>query len=274
MCLIIIAHRMSAEYPLVLAANRDEFFDRPTHQAHMWPNGAMIAGRDLQAGGIWLGVGLDGRFAAVTNVREPDRGGASPRSRGELPLDFLAGRQQPAEYLAQRSGRFDEYAGFNLVAGDADSVFYASNRAPGIHEVGSEIIGLSNGPAGSKWPKILRGKEKIGALIAERKDLDSDMLVGQMHDQQLADKSQLPETGIPDKQESQLSSMFIPAQPGGYGTRCISVFIRRGNGLCRFSEQNFNSNGEVTERNFFNFFLAKQAASMAPDGQGAIPLTG
>ena len=257
MCLIVIAHRMSPEYPLVLAANRDEFFDRPTHQAHMWPNGSMIAGRDLLAGGTWLGVGLDGRFAAVTNVREPGGNGAGSRSRGELPLDYLSGDLPPAEYLAQRVDRFDEYAGFNLLVGDLDSVYCASNRARGIHEAGPGIFGLSNGPPGSGWPKVSRGKEKMAALFAREAVMNSDALIEQMHDRHMADNAELPDTGISDEQESRLSSMFIPAQPGGYGTRCISVFIRQGDGLCRFSEQNYNAEGKVTERHFFNFSLAR-----------------
>ena len=257
MCLIVIAHRMSPEYPLVLAANRDEFFDRPTRQAHMWPNGTMIAGRDLLSGGAWLGVGLDGRFAAVTNVREPGREGAGPRSRGELPVDYLCGDLSPAEYLAQRAGRFDDYAGFNLLVGDLDSVYYASNRAPGIHEVGAGIIGLSNGLPDSEWPKVVLGKEKMAELFARNVALDCDSLIERMSDRNKASDAELPDTGIPDEQESRLSSMFIPAQPGGYGTRCISVFIRQGDGLCRFSEQNYNSEGKVTERHFFNFPLAR-----------------
>ncbi|MYA67244.1 MAG: NRDE family protein [Gammaproteobacteria bacterium] len=272
MCLIVIAHRMSPEYPLVLAANRDEFFDRPTRQAHMWPNGSIIAGRDLSAGGTWLGVGLDGRFAALTNVREPGDDGAGSRSRGELPLDYLSGELPPAEYLAEKASRFDEYAGFNLIVGNTDSLCYASNRAPGIHEVGQEIIGLSNGPPGSEWPKVTRGSEKMSALLAREATINADQLVEQMHDQNLAGVAELPDTGIPDEQESRLSSMFIPAQPGGYGTRCISVFIRQDDGLCRFSEQNYNAEGEVTERHFFNFSLARQSAAEAAPGQDAIQL--
>ncbi len=256
MCLIIVAHRMSEEYPLVVAANRDEFFDRPTRQARMWPDGAIIAGRDLLAGGVWLGAGLDGRFAAVTNIREPGRTGASPRSRGELPLDYLAGELPPAEYLERSSGRFDEYAGFNLLAGDLDSLYCASNRAPGIRRVDSAIIGLSNGPPDSEWPKVARGKQKMADLFARDAVLDCDLLVAQMHDRNTADAADLPDTGIPREQESRLSSMFVPVQPGGYGTRCISAFIRRGDGLCRFSEQNFNAAGEVADRRFFSFSLA------------------
>ncbi len=240
----------------------------------MWKNGAIIAGRDLLAGGTWLGADLDGRFAAVTNVREPGGNGAGLRTRGELPLDFLTGDLPPAEYLKERSGSFDEYAGFNLLVGDLDTVYYASNRAPGIHEVDSEIIGLSNGPPGSEWPKVVLGKQKMADLLAGDAAMNSDVLVEQMHDQGKADDIDLPDTGIPGEQESRLSSMFIPAQPGGYGTRCISVLIRQSDGLCRFSEQNFNAEGKVTERQIFNFSLARQASADAAENQDAIQLAG
>lgn len=274
MCLIIIAHRMSQEYPLVVAANRDEFFNRPTRQAHAWPDGNLIAGRDLKAGGIWLGVGLDGRFAAVTNVRESGGNGAGQRSRGELPLDYLSGQEPPAQYLAGRAGRFDEYAGFNLVVGDLDSVLFASNREPGIQEMGAEIIGLSNGTPGSEWPKVVRGKEKLAGLLEPGTPMNSDVLIEQMLDQRMSGESDLPDTGFPEEQESRLSSMFIPALPDGYGTRCISVFIRQGDGLCRFSEQNFNAEGAVTERHLFNFPLAGAAVSGESEGRDAYSLTG
>ena len=244
----------------MLAANRDEFFDRPTRQAHMWPNGAVIAGRDLQAGGTWLGVGLDGRFAAVTNVREPGRDSVGSRSRGELPLDYLGGDSPPAEYLEQRASRFDEYAGFNLLLGDLDSVYCASNRAPGIREIDSGIIGLSNGLPDSAWPKVELGKEKMAELFTGGITPNCDLLMERMHDRNKAVAAELPDTGIPDEQERMLSSMFIPALSGGYGTRCISAFIRRSDGRCRFSEQNFNAEGKVTERHFFQFFLAPQPA--------------
>ena len=274
MCLIVVAHRMSAEYPLVLAANRDEFFARPTRQAHLWPDGAMIAGRDLLAGGIWLGVGLDGRFAAVTNVPEPGGNGGGSRSRGELPLDYLGGALPPADYLAEKSRQFDEYAGFNLLLGDIDSVYYASNCAPGIHEAGSEIIGLSNGLPGSEWPRLVRGKQKMADLFARGAAMNCDLLVELMHDQSMAEDSGLPDTGIPDARAGRLSSIFIPAQPGGYGTRCISVLIRQGDGLCRFSEQNYNAEGEVCERHFFHFSRLRQSAGEAASGRGAIESAG
>ena len=248
----------------MLAANRDEFFDRPTRRAHMWPNDAVVAGRDLLAGGTWLGVGLDGRFAAVTNVREPGRDGAGSRSRGELPLDYLGGDLPPAEYLEQRADRFDEYAGFNLLLGDLDSVYCASNRAPGIREIGSGIIGLSNGLPDSAWPKVALGREKMAELFAAGTAPNCDLLMERMRDRTTTAAARLPETGTTDERERLLSSMFIPAQSGGYGTRCISAFIRRSDGRCRFAEQNFNAEGEVTERHFFQFSLAPRTF----DGQG------
>ncbi len=256
MCLIIIAHRMSADYPLLLAANRDEFFARPTRPARLWPEEAFIAGRDLTAGGIWLGVGLDGRFAAVTNVRESGGDGAGLRSRGELPLNYLRGDLPPDVYLEKFAAGFNRYAGFNLLVGDTQSTFCASNRADGIHEIGAEIFGLSNGPLGSQWPKIARGRNKLAELLTEGAEPSTDSLLANMRDQQLAEDAELPATGLPARRESRLSSMFIPVQPGGYGTRCSSALVRRGDGLCHFAERNFDVEGVVEEQACFQFSLA------------------
>ncbi len=255
MCLIIIAHRMSPDHPLVLAANRDEFFSRPTRQAHEWPDAAIIAGRDLRAGGTWLGVGRGGRFAAVTNIRESGGNGAGRRSRGELPLGFLLGDEAPGEYLAGRSAAFGDYAGFNLLVGDAESVCHASNRWPGIRELGRGIYGLSNGASDSNWPKVVRGKGKMAEVFSGDAAIDADALIARMRDEQQAGEAELPDTGIPDVQEKRLSSMFIPAGEGNYGTRCISVFIRRGDGACEFTERNFAANGECIGRHDFAFSL-------------------
>ena len=276
MCLIIIAHRMSPDYPLVLAANRDEFFSRPTRPAHEWPGRAIIAGCDLRAGGAWLGAGLDGRFAAVTNVREAGGNGAGRRSRGELPLDFLDSAEAPADFLASRAGRFAEYAGFNLLVGDPDSVCYASNRAPGVHEVDQGILGLSNGASGAAWPKVARGKQKMAELLSANTVIDADLLIRQMRDPRQAGERELPDTGLPDRQERWLSSMFVPAGPEGgvYGTRCISAFIRDRQGNCHFAEQNFNAQGETTERKGFDFSIAPQARPQPETNPNPVPPTG
>ena len=267
MCLVIIAHRVSSDYPLVLAANRDEFFARPTRQAHEWPDAPIIAGRDLRAGGAWLGVGKDGRFAAVTNVREGGGNGAGSRSRGELPLDFLAGSAAPAEFLGNRAGDFSAYAGFNLLVGDRDSVCYTSNRATGIHQLGPGVFGLSNGAPDSEWPKVARGREKLAGLLAGGAPADVESLLALMRDGQQAASSELPQTGISDVQEKHLSSMFIPALTGGYGTRCSSVFIRGRDGQCRFSEQNFTVDGKASGRHDFRFSIPDREFTAAHRSQ-------
>ena len=148
MCLIVLAWRQHREYPLLLAANRDEFHRRPAAPADFWPQQpALLAGRDLEAGGTWLGISRSGRFAAVTNIRDPDAQGSAPRSRGELTRDFLAGAAPPAAYLDAVAARRGDYLGFNLLLGDSEALWYlhgggaswaAPRRlAPGIH-------GLSN----------------------------------------------------------------------------------------------------------------------------------
>jgi uncharacterized protein with NRDE domain len=127
MCLILFAYRQHADYPLILIANRDEYYARPTRNAHWWDDKPMLAGRDLEAGGTWLGISREGRFAAVTNVREP--GGMKPgkKSRGELTVDFLAGATPAESYLQELTTRDGDYAGFNLLLGDSRGFWFYSN---------------------------------------------------------------------------------------------------------------------------------------------------
>ena len=166
MCLLIFAHQLSADYPLMVAANRDEFYARPTAPAAFWPEyPGLLAGRDLEQGGTWMGVTREGRFAAVTNYRDPDVAMPAPRSRGELPLDYLAGSTTPASYLAELAKRGGEYAGFNLLVGDRDSLWYFANsggQAPRALSPG--LYGLSNARLDTPWPKVERGKAMLLSL--------------------------------------------------------------------------------------------------------------
>ena len=165
MCLLIFAHRVAQHYPLVLAANRDEFHTRPTAQAHFWPQyPEMLAGRDLEQGGTWMGITRQGRFAAITNYRDPARTAPAPRSRGELPLQFLVSDNAPAVYLEELRNRAKDYAGFNLLLGDGENLWYYSNSAanndPRLLPPG--IYGLSNAQLDTPWPKVEDGKQNEG----------------------------------------------------------------------------------------------------------------
>ena len=162
MCLILFALRQHPDYPLIVIANRDEYYARPTRSAHWWEDSAGIfAGRDLQAQGTWLGVNRNGRFAAVTNVREPESMAPGKLSRGNLPREFLAGDEPPESFLTRIKPDADAYAGFNLLIGDSNGLYFYSNRQTEVTPVPAGIYGISNGLFDEAWPKLTSGKQVL-----------------------------------------------------------------------------------------------------------------
>ena len=167
MCLIALAWRARTDLPLVVAANRDEWRDRPAQRAHWWPDHPdILAGRDLQAGGTWMGITRGGRFAAVTNFRDPSDKRSTARSRGGLVTGFLLGTESPARFLAELSARAGEYNGFNLVLGDGDSLFYYGSREGEPRAIEPGVHGLSNHLLDEPWPKVVRARERMGIALA------------------------------------------------------------------------------------------------------------
>ncbi len=257
MCLILFAHQVVTEYPLVLAANRDEFFPRPTRHADFWAdqNGSqqILAGKDLQAGGTWLGINREGRFAAVTNIRDPSQAEQKPRSRGELPVRFLQSSLSAQEYGDKLRKSFDDYAGYNLLVADQHSMVYVNNFESLVHELEPGIYGLSNALLNSNWPKVQQGRQKLENLLQHVAELRTDELVAMMGDRQQAQDSELPDTGMPLELERELSSTFIHNTQRDYGTRCSTGVILESNGRMRFNEQNFDADGIPTSNHFFEF---------------------
>ena len=247
MCLLIFAHRANPEYPLVVAANRDEFHARPTAPSAFWAESPdLLAGRDLQAGGTWMGLTRGGRFAAVTNYRDPSRTHPAPRSRGELPLDFLAGRADPADYLAEVAAIAGEYAGFNLLLADRHSLWYLTNspseeQASPV-ELSPGIYGLSNAQLDTPWPKVELGKRKLRDLL-ETAVLDHDSLLEVVSDRQLADSDALHRQGMADGMDRMLSAQFIVT--GSYGTRSSTSLWTDRRGHAHWRERSFNARGDV-----------------------------
>ncbi len=247
MCLILLAWKMLPDEDLVVAANRDEFFARPAEAAREWPDrSGIVAGRDLLAGGTWLGVSRDGRFAALTNWREPQRPDPQQvRSRGELIVDFLTGDRKPLDYLEDLIGRADRYRGFSLLCASNDTLAVGSNRdglapralPPGIHD-------LSNAAINTAWPKNVRGKELLSQWV-KGQPRDDESLLQSLADDTRAMESELPDTGLSPELERELSSMFIRSD--GYGTRCSTV-IRRFSRTASmtFMERSFDSAGAAT----------------------------
>lgn len=253
MCLILFAWNPGSEEQLVVAANRDEFYKRPSQNAHFWQdNEQLLAGKDLQQHGTWLGVTRGGKFAAVTNFRRPDKK-QYPLSRGALTAQYLAGKQKPADYLQKLQQNHDQYAGFNLLVGDSTSLYYYSNRSnqpPCMLRPG--VYGLSNHLLNTPWPKVTTGVDSFRKIVSHDYDSPSakeEALLKLLQNDQQAEESLLPETGVGKMIEKLLSPLFIKSP--GYGTRASTVVRVQGNGCISFVEQSYSEGGTPAERSRF-----------------------
>lgn len=237
MCLIVFAWKVLPAVPLVAAANRDEFYGRAAAPAAPWPEHPQIyAGRDLQAGGSWMGVtgtgqaasGADGsgagaRFAAITNIRAPGEHRADAPSRGQLVADFLAGSMNPQQYVAALRERAHHYNGFNLVLGDRDTLIWYSNRGDADPRNGQPlapgVYGVSNALLDAPWPKVVKTKAQFASLLCL--GAPDEAFFEMLSDTAPAPDQRLPETGVPIELERVLSSVRIDSP--GYGTRTSTV---------------------------------------------------
>lgn len=255
MCLIIFAYQSDPRFPLVVAANRDELFARATAQAALWVDSEsdrkILSGRDLQAGGTWLGVTPNGRFAAVTNIRDPSQTDPKPRSRGDLTRQFLTGDDSASEYSAQLAESYDQFAGYNLLIGDGNSLYYVNNFEQKVWNLEPGYYGLSNGLLNTSWPKVDKGKTQLETLMRTPETITTDALIAMMGDRVPAADADLPDTGIDIEIERKLSSAFIHNPEREYGTLCSTAVIVDGAGRTRFSEQNFDSLGNKTRGHSF-----------------------
>jgi uncharacterized protein with NRDE domain len=225
MCLIVFAHKVHEEFPLVMLANRDEFYQRPTTRADWWAEQPhLLAGKDLQAGGTWMGVTKTGRIAAITNFREPNNIKENAPSRGALVTDFLLANEAPIDYLNRIAQKGQAYNGFNLIVSDANSMAYYSNRGEKPEILAPGIYGLSNHLLDTPWPKVVKVKNGFTQMIhANRIPNNSDPFFDLMLDGQRAADKELPDTGISLEWERLLSPLFIESP--AYGTR-VSTFLK------------------------------------------------
>ncbi|EIJ78583.1 hypothetical protein PB1_13534 [Bacillus methanolicus PB1] len=223
MCLILFAYRVHPDYPLILAANRDEFYERPTAPAAFWDDHPFVlAGRDLEKGGTWMGVTRTGRFAAITNYRAPGHDRPDAKSRGFLVSDYLTGTDKPKEYLEKVQQDRGLYNGFNLLVGDTESLYYYSPILDEISKVAPAIHGLSNAVLDTPWPKIKKGKEKLTKAISY-KIIDEALLLSILSDSEEAPEEELPDTGVGKEWEKMLSPIFIKSSQ--YGTRASTILM-------------------------------------------------
>ncbi|AGK53417.1 NRDE family protein [Bacillus sp. 1NLA3E] len=224
MCLILFAYRVHPKYKLIIAANRDEFYERPTAPAHFWEDHPQIlAGRDLKQMGTWMGVTKEGSFAALTNYRDPKELTDGKRSRGELVGDFLKNSLHPKTYMEKVANHRDLYPGYNLLAGDAKDLYYYSNIGNELKRIDSGIYGVSNHLLNTEWPKVKRGKEGLEKIVkGNRNDLE-EQLFTILQNANPAPDDALPKTGVSLEWERVLSPMFIKSD--GYGTRSSTVLL-------------------------------------------------
>ncbi|MBS4031576.1 MAG: NRDE family protein [Clostridiales bacterium] len=240
MCLILFAYNYHPGYSLALAANRDEYYERPTAQATFWDDCPdVLAGRDLAAGGTWLGITRTGRFAALTNYRDPALTVKNPRSRGHLVSDYLCGNLSPGDYMAMLSKNNSEFNGFNLLAGDSQSLWHYCNIKGTPQRLPPGLYGLSNRFLDTPWPKVARGKENMVPCLRSE-TIDDKELLKLLTDDIPACDSQLPCTGVGLEWERILSPIFITSAT--YGTRSSTVLTIDLAGTARFTERTYFAN--------------------------------
>jgi uncharacterized protein with NRDE domain len=248
MCLILFAYEVHPRFRLVVAANRDEYYRRPTKKAGYWQDRPdILAGRDLVRMGTWLGITKKGRFAAVTNFREPLILGETARSRGELVKNFLWGNDAPNHYLEKVHRQNDCYGGFNLLAGDLSSLWYYSNRQHRVKQIVPGIYGLSNHLLDTPWPKTLKGKEALKKSI-DSGETSPELPFDILSDTTRAEDHELPDTGVGLAWERILSAIMIKSRE--YGTRSSTVILIDRQNQVTFIERNYDNQAEENKYEF------------------------
>lgn len=253
MCLILFAWKMRKDVPLIVAANRDEWHRRAAAAATWWSSHRnILAGQDLEARGTWLGVTRAGKFAAITNFREPSQAKTGAPSRGHVAVDYLSGQQSPREYLEELASHASEYNGFNLLLADRENMFCYSSAENKIEEVAPGIHGLSNRALDTPWPKVEIGRSALGAAIEAKmpEGALSERLLAILSNGATAADAALPDTGVGLDWERKLSSALIVSED--YGTRCSTIFIGGVNST-KFSEHTRDASGAVVSTAAFEF---------------------
>lgn len=270
-CLVVFALQVHPAFPLVLAANRDEYFARPTLAAQPWPEAEIIAGQDGLSGGTWLGISR-ARVGVITNYRDLRAVPPGAPSRGGLVVDYLRAIGTPESHLSGLQTSAQHYAGFNLLVGTPDRLWYYSNREGRVRRCEDGVHGLSNHLLDTAWPKVTRGCEALGALLADPElsragtgERQREWLVARalslLNDTALAPDAMLPDTGLPLDRERALSAIRILSP--GYGTRSSSVLLGDRAGTLYLTERTLPVGDQVAADRSFSLPAQAERTSSA-----------
>lgn len=263
MCVLAFAWNQHARYPLILVGNRDEFHLRPAAPAGWWDDRPdILAGRDLQAGGTWMGFSRCGRFAVVTNFREPPIPQPGTRSRGELVSDFLSSHRPPCSW--EETVEPEEYGAFNLIFGDRSEIRYLSNRGSARGPLPPGVYGLSNHLLNTPWPKVIKARDALRACV-EDQEPDVENLFGVLLDDEIVPDDRLPDTGVPQEWERLLSPIFIRSPVYGTRSATVMMFSLAGEGF--LAERTFDSDGRTVTSASFTFSMDRIADQSADDAE-------
>ena len=249
MCLINFQFQTHPNYKLIVAANRDEFYERPTAPAQLWedhPN--ILAGRDLLKRGTWLGITKKGRFAALTNFRDPNQVEDGKKSRGKIVKQFLTSNTSPQNFLKHLQESKDDYVGFNLIVGNPEELYYYNNIGNEITKITPGTYGLSNHFLNTPWPKVVKGRKRLNNYVSQQSIIQPEPLFEMLTDRTEAPDQNLPNTGVGIELERKLSPLFI--QTSDYGTRSSTVlFIDQHNDMT-FVERTYNQESLIDEKRY------------------------
>ena len=247
MCILFIAIEQHPKYPLIICANRDEFHQRPTQAMHVWQQSKILAGKDLQAGGTWLGLSSKGKFAALTNFRKFPLNEEAKKSRGGLVLQALASTENNlSEELAQQAS---QYHGFNLIHGSLNQLYCYDSVNNQCHELSKGVHSICNGALDDIWPKMARGEKLLSDTIHLQENLSIDALFDLMTNDKQALPNFLPETGLTEEWEQLLSAIFIVSPT--YGTRTTSIITQDIEGSVEVYDRSYAPSGQCVAKQKF-----------------------
>lgn len=242
MCILFIAIKQHPDYPLIIAANRDEFHQRPTAKSRFWDDYPdVLAGRDLQANGTWMGINKNGRISALTNVRDPQKIMPDATSRGELVSHFLIKNVHASEYLLRLRKTKNQYNGYNLLFGEWHNLWVYNNHTDHAQQLMPGVYGLSNADLNSPWPKINQGVAQLKSHCQQTGPIKTDKLFDILLNQTQSSDDLLPQTGVPIEWERKLSSIFI--QSPEYGTRSATLLLIDKHNTAHWMEHTFDLSG-------------------------------